>query len=78
MMAKKAKTYDRGELRKKMCGYVPLHFHTEFSVLDGVGRHEELIRYCSLAGVETLARDGGERGRERKGAHDGRLESHWG
>jgi len=41
--------------RMSMGGFVPLHFHTEYSLLDGVGKLHSAVEQCAKYGCRTLA-----------------------
>jgi len=52
-----AKLFKLEDIKVKdiMLGFAHLHFHTEFSILDGVGRVEDTVRACAAKGCRVLA-----------------------
>ena len=53
MMDKRARA-DKGRF-KKMCGFVHLHVHSEYSLLDGAARIRELAAQAAGMGMKALA-----------------------
>ena len=43
------------KVNDKMRGFIHLHVHTEYSILDGVGRIDDFVRSCAANGVKRIA-----------------------